>query len=193
MICLAALWLAYYFLHSLLASLPAKNCFENLLPRYFKYYRLTFNFQSIVFFMLIFWYQKQLPAKWIFIAPTWLAPVGWIIVSIGIVLGYVGFRNYSFAEFSGYLQAREGDHYKEILKISGLNKYVRHPLYFASFVILIGWFLQWPGNKNLVFVSISLVYLFVGAWLEEKRLVREFGDQYIKYQKEVKMMIPFIY
>lgn len=192
MIGLAALWLAYYFLHSLLASYPVKGFFKELKPRWFKFYRTVYNFQSLIFFMLIFWHQKQLPAEWIFNAPAWLQIVGWILFGVGIVLCYVAFKNYSFPEFSGYLQARGDGHFQETMRITGLNKLVRHPIYFASIIILIGWFLQAPSDKSLVFFSISLSYLFIGAWLEEKRLVTEFGDQYLKYQKEVKMMIPFI-
>ncbi|MCF8370540.1 MAG: isoprenylcysteine carboxylmethyltransferase family protein [Bacteroidales bacterium] len=193
MIGLTALWLAYYFLHSLLASYPVKGFFKDLKPRWFKFYSTVYNFQSLVLFMLIFWYQKQLPAEWIFIAPAWMETVGWTIVFVGIVLGYVAFRNYSFAEFSGYLQARGDGNFQETMQITGLNKFVRHPIYFASIIILIGWLLQAPSEKNGIFFSISLIYLFVGAWLEEKRLVNEFGNQYLKYQKEVKMMIPFIF
>jgi protein-S-isoprenylcysteine O-methyltransferase Ste14 len=35
------------------------------------------------------------------------------------------------------------------------------------------------------------VYIIIGTKLEEKKLVLEFGEAYIKYQKEVPMLIPF--
>jgi protein-S-isoprenylcysteine O-methyltransferase Ste14 len=33
--------------------------------------------------------------------------------------------------------------------------------------------------------------LIVGTCLEEKKLIREFGEKYIAYQKRVSMLIPY--
>jgi len=33
--------------------------------------------------------------------------------------------------------------------------------------------------------------LIVGTYLEEKKLVREFGEKYLIYQKRVSMLIPY--
>jgi protein-S-isoprenylcysteine O-methyltransferase Ste14 len=35
------------------------------------------------------------------------------------------------------------------------------------------------------------IYIILGTFLEEKKLVLEFGDTYVKYQQEVPMLIPF--
>jgi protein-S-isoprenylcysteine O-methyltransferase Ste14 len=35
------------------------------------------------------------------------------------------------------------------------------------------------------------IYVIIGTKLEERKLVLEFGDTYIQYQKEVPMLIPF--
>jgi len=40
---------------------------------------------------------------------------------------------------------------------------------------------------NLILTS----YLIVGTYLEEKKLVREFGENYRNYQKKVSMLIPY--
>ena len=44
---------------------------------------------------------------------------------------------------------------------------------------------------DIVVNSILTVYVLIGTILEEKKLVLEFGDYYIKYQQEVPMLIPF--
>jgi len=36
------------------------------------------------------------------------------------------------------------------------------------------------------------IYIIIATRLEEKKLVLEFGDTYVKYQQEVPMFIPFI-
>jgi protein-S-isoprenylcysteine O-methyltransferase Ste14 len=43
------------------------------------------------------------------------------------------------------------------------------------------------------FINVLLtVYVIIGTYLEEKKLVREFGNAYVKYQHEVPMLLPFI-
>ena len=44
---------------------------------------------------------------------------------------------------------------------------------------------------NLLVLNLGLtIYLVVGAIYEERKLVREFGDLYVDYQKRVPMLIP---
>jgi protein-S-isoprenylcysteine O-methyltransferase Ste14 len=50
-----------------------------------------------------------------------------------------------------------------------------------------------PFYSTLVFVTATLLYLPVGISLEEQKLVREFGEQYLQYKKEVKMLIPYLF
>jgi protein-S-isoprenylcysteine O-methyltransferase Ste14 len=42
------------------------------------------------------------------------------------------------------------------------------------------------------FIKELLCLLIISTRLEEKKLVLEFGDTYVKYQQEVPMFIPFI-
>ena len=40
---------------------------------------------------------------------------------------------------------------------------------------------------NVIFTA----YLVAGTYLEERKLVREFGEKYLTYQKNVSMLIPY--
>ena len=44
---------------------------------------------------------------------------------------------------------------------------------------------------DVVVNAVLTIYVIIGTRLEEKKLVLEFGDAYIKYQQEVPMLIPF--
>lgn len=44
---------------------------------------------------------------------------------------------------------------------------------------------------DIVINVVLTVYVIVGTKLEERKLVLEYGDRYIKYQREVPMLIPF--
>ena len=65
---------------------------------------------------------------------------------------------------------------------------VRHPWYTGG-ILLLG-----VGPKNaaaLVTAVVLTVYLILGAYLEERRLVAAFGDEYRRYRREVSMFLPF--
>jgi methanethiol S-methyltransferase len=42
-----------------------------------------------------------------------------------------------------------------------------------------------------LYIFVLTVYVIIGTLFEEKKLVLEIGDYYIKYQLEVPMLIPF--
>jgi len=74
------------------------------------------------------------------------------------------------------------------IKKSGLLGIIRHPMYLALIIFL------WSTIFTLIDFYINMlliVYVIIGTKLEEKKLVREFGDAYVKYQHEVPMLIPF--
>jgi len=42
-----------------------------------------------------------------------------------------------------------------------------------------------------LFAAVTTAYIFVGIALEERDLVKLFGDEYIRYRERVSMLIPF--
>jgi len=49
-------------------------------------------------------------------------------------------------------------------------------------------------GDRLAFALITSAYLFAAVPLEERSLVRSFGDDYTRYQREVRWrIVPFIY
>jgi protein-S-isoprenylcysteine O-methyltransferase Ste14 len=75
------------------------------------------------------------------------------------------------------------------IKRDGLLGIVRHPMYFAVIVIL--WYNTFKIS-DIVVNTVLTLYIIIGTRLEENKLVIEFGDVYIRYQKEVPMLIPFV-
>ena len=65
---------------------------------------------------------------------------------------------------------------------------VRHPTYFALITAL------WCSTFTITDILVNIIlanYIIIGTILEERKLVSEFGDAYVKYQQEVPMLIPF--
>ncbi len=71
---------------------------------------------------------------------------------------------------------------------SGAYRLVRHPLYLFS--ILMIWSCPDLTTDRLMFNILWTVWIVVGAFMEERDLVAEFGDTYREYQKRVPMFIP---
>jgi len=102
-------------------------------------------------------------------------------------------RNYDLREFSGTHQlAHNGNTPNHSLNTKGLNAFVRHPLYTASFFLFWGFFLYSPTLKSLCFTGISSLYLIIGTRLEEQKLVGVFGKEYSDYQSKVGQFFPKI-
>jgi protein-S-isoprenylcysteine O-methyltransferase Ste14 len=74
-----------------------------------------------------------------------------------------------------------------------MYQYVRHPLYFATVILILALFLLVPTQKMLLVLLISYSYILIGSRLEERKLVAIFGEEYQAYQKTVKALIPYLY
>ena len=70
---------------------------------------------------------------------------------------------------------------------SGVLNIVRHPWYVATILLI------WARNLDISTILVNAIltlYLIVGAHLEERKLLLEFGDRYRSYQRSVSMLIP---
>jgi methanethiol S-methyltransferase len=66
---------------------------------------------------------------------------------------------------------------------------MRHPIYFFSIAFLL--FRPVMDLFYLTFFICVVIYFYVGAYFEEKKLVNYFGDVYVNYKKLVPGIIPY--
>ncbi|MEZ4772212.1 MAG: isoprenylcysteine carboxylmethyltransferase family protein [Bacteroidia bacterium] len=190
MIILISLWLGFYCMHSLLASSRVKEWAAQRTGRFYRYYRLGYNVISLAGFGAIVWIQVFIPDIELSPRYPWLFFGGIIVMVSGMVTGYIAFSQYDSGEFFGFNQTQQ--HEPPKLVTTGLNQYVRHPLYFATILILTGYLMISFTANTMIFVVISFLYLIVGTILEEQKLEKIFGEAYKTYKHKVKMFIPFI-
>lgn len=77
------------------------------------------------------------------------------------------------------------------LNRSGFYRYMRHPLYTFSMIILLA---SPVMTYNLAYITISAgIYFYIGSFFEERGLVKRFGENYLAYQKEVPRFIPNLF
>ena len=189
---LALGWIAYCILHSLLIHPPVARRLKSLLGRRGGAYRFLYNvFSLIALLPLVLWHLRLRGPWMVEWEGFWLAvPVALNLSALVLVV--LGAAAYGPSDFLGLasLRAALGGGSAppdEPFASRGILRWVRHPWYTGSFLLLWGHDLDAAGlTRGLVLT----VYLFVGTWLEERKLVSQFGNAYREYQREVPMFIP---
>ena len=78
------------------------------------------------------------------------------------------------------------------LVVSGPYKNTRNPMLFGAFLIYLAFTLFINSLTSLVIVCAIFVFMLtVVVKMEEKRLLKDFGDQYEEYRKKVSKFIPW--
>lgn len=81
---------------------------------------------------------------------------------------------------------------KQELVTSGIYKYIRHPIYIGLILGFIGG--ELVVKSYLVFVAVIIIAgAYYQAQLEEKLLIKYFGEDYKNYMKRSKMFIPYLW
>ena len=186
---LALFWMAYCLLHSLLAGTGFKRLAKQWLGHQYAYYRVYYTLFALVTFLAILYYQLQLKPVLLWPVTVAVQLAGSLIALAGLTLMSICIRKYFFS-LSGLKSLFTGNPSNTLI-ISGVHKYIRHPLYFGTFVFIWGLLLVLPYLSLLISNAIITIYTCIGIRLEEEKLIEEFGDDYRLYQKTVPRLIPF--
>lgn len=80
----------------------------------------------------------------------------------------------------------------EPLVVEGPQRFVRNPLYLGAMMIFLGWGLITAATSSFMgFLFILAWFRFVQIPFEEKELRTRFGEQYLDYESDVPMLLPF--
>lgn len=184
------LFLAYFAIHSLTASLWLKQQVAHHLPGLVPYYRLLFNALAVMLALPLVWVVWHFPGE-----PLWQWQGMFFFVANGLaLLAAIAFvyslKMYDMAEFFGMRQLRE--HISTVkdleqFKISTFHRFVRHPWYAMLLVIL--WTRDMSTTQLLTYSLITL-YLVIGSRFEERKLIAYHGEAYRRYRQRVPGLIP---
>jgi len=187
------LWILWCALHSFLISITVTEYLKKKFGAWFRFYRLFFNAVSLLTLIPVVYYSFSLQGAAVF---TWDG--GWVMVKyalfvISIALFVAGGRHYSMAQFLGMRQIKTNRANRTLsaydtFDSSGILGVIRHPWYLAAILVV------WARDISLLSFLINIIidtYIVIGAHLEERKLLREFGTRYREYQKRVSMFIPY--
>jgi len=174
-------WLLFGILHSVLASSLIKEK-SSLKP---VNYRRLYNIISILAVLFIFLLGSTITPEYFLPKGQATKSVGLIIATFGFLLAKLAFKPISFSQFIGIKQEEEPQ-----LITKGIYARMRHPLYSALILGLVGFVIFNPTYTHLVHAICILIYLFIGIHYEEKRLIGRFGEEYKKYKEQTPMLFP---
>ncbi|MFZ5875444.1 MAG: methyltransferase family protein [Nitrospirota bacterium] len=85
------------------------------------------------------------------------------------------------------LYAAQGSH---TLAITGPYARIRHPQYVGFVLIMFGFLLQWPTILTLAMFPVLVTMYVLLALREEREVVGEFGDEYVRYATRTPRFFP---
>ena len=178
-------WIVYFALHSIFALHSVKNAFytRGMKPQH---YRFIFNLCALLLLIPILLISSSIGTSYLFSPKNPLKLIGLILAGSGIVVVKAAFKSYDTRAFLG-LGSLDGE---KTFQTNGLLKSVRHPLYSGSILVIVGYFLFDPKIGTAVSVGLMILYFIIGIQFEEKKLIRDFGEQYLEYKRKTPMLIP---
>jgi protein-S-isoprenylcysteine O-methyltransferase Ste14 len=187
----ALLALLFFFQHSILIRKSIRARINKTIPDdyYGAFFTITSCFALIL--MVLFW-QKTVPIAEAEGVVYWIMRVPFILALIGIAwsVATMGFKSFDpFGTLKLSLKIRNKEPILLPLAAKGPYQWIRHPLYFFSLVMI--WFSPVLSADKILFNCMMTIWIVLGTKLEERDLVRQFGDGYRDYQMQVPMLIPY--
>ncbi len=189
----ALLWILWCTLHSILIAPTVTDYMKKRRGERFRFYRLFYNIVSSVTLAPRLCLSISIRGTPVFRWEGSLVIVRYLLLLTSIYLFAAGARHYSLSQFLGIHQINTGQANYTLSEYgrfdtSGILALIRHPWYTAG--ILIVWAQDITSPIFLINIVISL-YFVIGAFLEERKLLRQFGEKYREYQRDVSMFIPY--
>jgi len=194
-------FLAFALIHSITVAAWFKDLCRRTFGATFMrvWYRFLYTLISGVTAVVATYFIMQVPDRVIWTAPTWLR---WLMHGVqiaGFLFGAQAFQYLDKWEFMGFRQVwrylakgevqgnAEGLTDRELVT-TGVYGIVRHPLYVAGLIIFT--FSPIITVNGLLITVLADLYFLFGMFIEERRFLRIFGDQYREYMKQVPRIVP---
>lgn len=189
---LATVWCV---LHSALITHTVRDRTRALFPRYHVFGRLAYVVFSTATLALLFVWLRTLPEQ---ILWEWTGGWKWVrglgLAEAGLLF-WLGSRSFSGSTFLGLTRIR--NHLANLppedaaFTRSGILGIIRHPWYTGTLIFLA--FCLPVTDVNLIWRLVFAIYVLIGTELEERKLLREWGESYAAYRREVPRFFPALF
>ncbi len=183
------LCLAFFLQHSSMVRKGFRDRISGFIPRH--YHRAVYSIASgLVLTGVVFLWQPSDTHVFVIDGPFRLAAYAGALIAIAVfVWGAFALRGmdpFGLAAIKAHL--RGITEAQSELIIRGPYRWVRHPWYAAAIVLF--WSCVDLTADRLLFNVLWTGWICIGARLEERDLLHDFGAAYDKYRHNVPMLIP---
>ena len=154
--------------------------------------RSTFVLAACGALALVFWQWRPLPSiVWEVTQPAW----AWVLRGVSLGGWATVFASSFMVSHFDLFGLRQvwfklvGREYRPVgFRLVGLYRLVRHPLMLGF--LLAFWATPVMSVGHLFFGVMVSLYIAMGVWFEERDLVAEHGEDYLKYRRSVRAIVP---
>lgn len=178
----------FIVLHSFLAAPYIKERIMRLANSNPPAYRLGYNVISLLVFG---WVMSAIGNSDILYEIPGVARYIFNLIQVVMLIGLAScLLSTGLSTFLGVdaLMADMGSRTPQALTTNGWYGIVRHPLYLLSIIFM---FLNPVMTVRwMILACIATLYFIIGALIEEKRLQKDFGEEYSRYRERVPFILP---
>jgi methanethiol S-methyltransferase len=176
--------------HSVMARAGFKRWWTRIVPASVE--RSTYVLLASLVLLLLYWQWRPIPGVvWAVenpVAATALRAIFWLGWGIALLSSFL-INHFELSGLSQVLARLRGRELPPpVFKAPTLYRGVRHPLYLGF--LLAFWATPVMTVGHLLFAAVMTAYILIGIQLEERDLIRSFGEGYRRYRKEVPMLVP---
>ena len=187
----AALLLVFVGQHTVMARPGFKRLWTRVVPQSIE--RSVFVLAASAALALVFWQWRPIPQEvWRLKEPAW----AWLVSALSLVGWTIVFSASFMVDHFDLFGLRQvwlrllGRPYRPVgFRLVGLYRFVRHPLMFGFLIAF--WATPVMTLGHLFFAIMITLYIAFGVWMEERDLVAEQGQAYMRYRRDVTAIIPW--
>ena len=186
----ALLCLLFFVQHSAMVRKNFRKRLSLVLPVQFHGALYTVASGVVLIVLVLFWQNSEPPLVSLQGISRWFAYGAFFTSLMGMIWGMYALHSFDVFGNQEILANIRAAHVRTMrLAIRGPYRWVRHPLYFFTLVMI--WSCPDITMDRLLFNTLFTIWIVIGTLLEERDLVAEFNETYQDYQRRVPMLIPW--
>jgi hypothetical protein len=186
----ALLSAAFFLQHSSMVRRPFRQRLELLVAEPFHGMIYTIASGAVLVLCLVLWQRTGEPIVLLEGPLGWLLRALFLLAMLGFAWGTRALGSFDAFGLKPALASLRGTQPGHVpFVIAGPYRWVRHPLYFFALVLF--WSCPVITPDRLLFNVLWTAWVVLATVLEERDLVSHFGEPYLRYQREVPMILPW--